>query len=309
MKKLCVLLLVLSLSLSLAACGKENTVQPPEQTAAPVTEETIPEETVDETPVQEETEEDDGILQLEEVTEEHLTQKTLPEENVWLKETDQISLVAAIEEKDIYMYCLHNGHPWGGKGVILQTAEGFQTYPIWCLIKYKYPLLESRDMDGDGEEELVCIMGRNGGTGLSISDLYIFEPDSEGYTCLTLQTQQMADLVNEQLTFEMPDERLLVARQPDGTEIEMAAGKEPAMFVDHIKYEAQDGVITLRTSVQVMEEDGQLRFLCDYVDDPAIDKDLCAAADFTYKLEAEVIYDGTAFSLQNVRIVEIDPLA
>ena len=294
MKKLYMMLMVLVVFFAFVACSANNIPERPAEMGNV-------ESPIDVT----QPEQEDSSLLLEQVTWEHLTQKTLPEDSAWLKETNQVSLVAAIEEEDIYLYCLHNGHPWGGEGVILQYGETFQTYPLWCLVKYGYPVLQSGDIDADGEEELLLIIGRSGGTGLYIENLYVFEPDGDGYTCVALETTQIATLINEQVSFDWLDDSTLQACQT-GAETDMLAAKNETMLTDHISFDVEADAVTLSTSVQVINEDGQWKYLCDYIDNPAIDKGNCAAAEHIHTVEAEVAYDGQAFSLVNLHFEEAE---
>lgn len=306
MKRFHICLMAVIILFAITACGENDTAklqkdETTEQINVEVAEETVRSESVEEA-----TAEETDLLTLNQVTWEHLTQKTLPEEGAWLKETDKVSLVAAIEEKDIYLYCLHNGHPWGGEGVILQYGEMFQTYPLWCLVKYSYPVLESGDIDSDGEEELLLIMGRSGGTGLYIEDLYVFEPDGEGYSCIALETKQIAAMINEQVSFDLLDDGSLQACCQDGSETNMAATRDTWIFLDHISYEVENESVVLSISVQVMKKNGQWKYLCDYIDNPDINKETCAAAEYIHTVEAEVVYDGKEFSLVNLRFEEAE---
>lgn len=295
MKKLYMMLMVLFVIFAFVACSANHIPERPAEMGNV-------ESPIDVT----QHEQEDSSLLLKQVTWEHLTQKTLPEEGAWLKETDQVSLVAAIEDKDIYLYCLHNGHPWGGEGVVLQYGEMFQTYPLCCLVKYSYPVLESGDIDADGEEELLLIMGRSGGTGLYIEDLYVFEPGDEGYTCVALESAQIAALINEQVSFGLSDNGILRASCQAGTETNMMAAQNETMLVDRISFDVEADTVTLNTPVQVINEDGQWKYLCDYIDDPTIDKKNCVATEYIHTVEAEVAYDGQAFSLVNLHFEEAE---
>lgn len=304
MKRFHICLVAVIILFAITACGENDIAklqkdETTEQINVEVAEETVKTESVEEA-----TAEETDLLTLNQVAWEHLTQKTLPQEGAWLKETDKVSLVAAIEEKDIYLYCLHNGHPWGGEGVILQYGETFQAYPLWCLVKYGYPVLESCDLDADRDEELLCVMARNGGTGLYIEDLYVFELGNEGYTCIALESVQIAALINEQVSFDLLDDGILRASCQDGTEINMLAAQNETMLVDRISFDVETDTVTLNTPVQVINEDGQWKYLCDYLDDQAIDKEKCAAAEYIYTVEAEVVYDGQEFSLVNLHFEE-----
>jgi len=308
MRKLCAFLMLAVMLFTMTACGENDSVEyqeesTVEQSAADT--EAAAEETPKEIESLEETEaEEADLLTLEQVTPEHLTQKTLPQEGAWLKETDQVSLVAAIEEKDIYLYCLNNGHPWGGEGVILQCGEAFWTYPVACMIKYRYPVFESCDPDGDGTQELLFATGRCGGTGLYLEDLYVFEPDGEGYSCIALENEQISALINEQVSFELLEDGSLQAFCRDGSQTNMGATRNTQIFRDQISYDYADGVLTLRSSVQVIEEDGQWKYLCDYLDVPAVNKDICASAEYIHTIEADVVYDGETFAFADLHFVE-----
>jgi len=101
-------------------------------------------------------------------------------------EASRLPLVAALPEKDIYLYAVKP------RGVILYTGDTGHYYG-WDYLTPRFilPSLNVGDYDSDGEEEIAVVTYTGSGTGVSIEDLHIVEtrkdevlsrdPSSENY--------------------------------------------------------------------------------------------------------------------------------
>ena len=91
---------------------------------------------------------------------------TTPEEY----EASKLPLLAAIPEKEIYLYDTKNGQ------VVLCVREKKLYYNWICLTpRFILPQMQLGDFDNDGIEELSVILYTGSGTGVSIQDLHIIE--------------------------------------------------------------------------------------------------------------------------------------
>lgn len=101
-------------------------------------------------------------------------------------EASRLPLIAALPEKDIYLYAVKP------RGVILYTGDSGHYYE-WDYLTPRFilPSLNVGDYDSDGEEEIAVVTYTGSGTGVSIEDLHIVEarkdevlskdPSSENY--------------------------------------------------------------------------------------------------------------------------------
>lgn len=82
-------------------------------------------------------------------------------------------LVAEIPEEDIYLYGTDNG-------VVLKQGDEIQKFE-WNYLTPRFilPWIELEDFDGDGIDELLCVLYVGSGTGVSISELHMLEPDGK----------------------------------------------------------------------------------------------------------------------------------
>jgi hypothetical protein len=89
-------------------------------------------------------------------------------------EATKLPILAAIPDKDIYLYDTKNGQ------VILSVGENKNYYDWLCLTpRFILPQMQLGDFDNDGIDELSVILYTGSGTGVSIQDLHIIEM-SEG---------------------------------------------------------------------------------------------------------------------------------
>ncbi|HWQ29786.1 MAG TPA: hypothetical protein VN549_02260 [Negativicutes bacterium] len=107
--------------------------------------------------------------------------------NCWEEfEAFRIPLIAALPEKDIYLYAVKP------KGVILYVKDTGHYYDWYYLTpRFILPSLYTGDYDSDGEEEVAVVTYTGSGTGYAVEDLHIVEsgkaeilsrdPDSKDY--------------------------------------------------------------------------------------------------------------------------------
>ncbi|MGE5678841.1 MAG: hypothetical protein ACM3ZR_12365, partial [Pseudomonadota bacterium] len=91
--------------------------------------------------------------------------------NYWEEfEASRIPLIAALPEKDIYLYAVKP------KGVILYV-KGTGHYYDWEYLTPRFilPAIYTGDYDSDGEEEVVVVTYTGSGTGYSVQDLHVVE--------------------------------------------------------------------------------------------------------------------------------------
>lgn len=97
-------------------------------------------------------------------------------------EASEMPLLAAIPNKDIYLYDTKNDQ------VVLAVGNDKYYYNWLCLTpRFILPKMLVSDFDADGKDELSVVLYSGSGTGVSIEDLHIIEI-SEGKTLSGNQT-------------------------------------------------------------------------------------------------------------------------
>lgn len=112
---------------------------------------------------------------LEHVSLEDLTSDEVTDAEEW----DGISfpLIAAIPDKDIFLYGLHNELH---KGVVLRYHDTLQTFEWDYMVRDTLPEMSLYDIDQDEQDELIVITHVGAGTGISVSELHILELEEDG---------------------------------------------------------------------------------------------------------------------------------
>lgn len=83
-------------------------------------------------------------------------------------------LLAELPDEEVYLYGADDG-------VILRRKDMLQTFDWYYMTpRFVLPILQTGDFDEDGKEEIMVILYVASGTGVSISELHILEPDEDG---------------------------------------------------------------------------------------------------------------------------------
>lgn len=152
-------------------------------------------------------------------------------------------LIAMLPEKDIYLYGAEDG-------VILKQGDKLCTF-AWSYLtpRFVLPMLHSGDYDGDGTEKLMCVLYVGSGTGVSISELHILEPQSEElYRDVLFEPADYIEQLNSNIGYSYDKEKKLTFII-EGNEYEYETPElfEEFNFVnisygDIIGFEYQDGI-------------------------------------------------------------------
>lgn len=153
-------------------------------------------------------------------------------------------LIAMLTEKDIYLYGAEDG-------VILKQGDKLCTFNwrSYLTPRFVLPILHSGDYDGDGTEELMCVLYVGSGTGVSISELHILEPESERlYRDILFEVSDYIEQLNSNIKYSYDKEKKLTFII-EGNEYEYETSEffEEYTFVsigygDIIDFEYQDGI-------------------------------------------------------------------
>jgi hypothetical protein len=110
-------------------------------------------------------------------------------------------LVASIPEEDIYLYGADDG-------VVLRHGDVIKPFR-WNYLtpRFVLPRLKLEDIDKDGVEEIICILYVGSGTGVSIEDLHVLEPDEDDvYRDIYFAPEDYDKQLRELITFEYDKE-------------------------------------------------------------------------------------------------------
>ncbi|PKM51725.1 MAG: hypothetical protein CVV02_05540 [Firmicutes bacterium HGW-Firmicutes-7] len=93
-------------------------------------------------------------------------------------EETKYPLIAELPQEDIYLYGIKP------KGVVLKYGERIQIFNwIYTTPRFILPALRKYDIDHDGNDEIICVLNVDSGTGVSIYELHILkENGTTGYT-------------------------------------------------------------------------------------------------------------------------------
>lgn len=90
----------------------------------------------------------------------------------------EIALLAETEDGSAAVYALPDENMDGSAGVLVRWGDVLAEFPwVYATPRHIPPQLWLRDMDGDGEKELVVSCYVDGGTGVSIWQLHVVEKD------------------------------------------------------------------------------------------------------------------------------------
>lgn len=106
-------------------------------------------------------------------------------------------LIASIPDRDVYLYGANDG-------VILKQGNLIKPFE-WNFLTPRgiMPRMWMADVDDDGVEEIICVLYVGSGTGVSIEELHILEPDDdEIYRDLIFSSDEYIKLINELITFQ-----------------------------------------------------------------------------------------------------------
>lgn len=258
-------------------------------------------------------------LTMETVTFANLTDtEPVTRDNIGVKlRNNNVTSIASLPEKGIYVYSLNNKSDLWGDGVILRYGDQMQVFAENdCTFNRGFPQIASRDLDGDGREEIVFAHCRAGGADCSISEMLVFKQTSEGtYSCAKLDSAVLNEYVNEILSMEMTwgsvDEESITVELKDESVEGRSFGYEipwinKEFFRDHVMMEIGDK-ITVMLSVQFQKEEGSVylydkyTYVCDYMTKADVENPYVGTGLY---LEMEVGYNGSSFVFSNARVLE-----
>ncbi|MEW9124902.1 MAG: hypothetical protein AB2421_19475 [Thermotaleaceae bacterium] len=121
-------------------------------------------------------------------------------------------LLAEIPDENIFMYG-YNDKDYQGKGVIIQIGEN-TNYFDWnyCSPRMILPEMYYYDYDNDGRKELAVTLNLGGGTGVSITDLYVLERyDTETLEPFHFRAEDYLAQINERMTYQVDSDKKVIA--------------------------------------------------------------------------------------------------
>ena len=178
---------------------------------------------------------------LKEVSIEKLTEKVITTPSAF--NLTEYPLIAMLKEKDIYLFGADDG-------VILKQGDRLCTFD-WSYLTPRFilPILHSGDYDGDRTEELMIVLYVGSGTGVSIQELHILEPESEQlYRDIRFEPSDYIEQLNSSIKYSYDQETKLTF-MIDGTEYEYDTPEffeeytfESIGYGDIISFEYMDGI-------------------------------------------------------------------
>lgn len=123
-----------------------------------------------------------------------------------------ILLLAEIPDENIFMYG-YNDKDYQGKGVIIQIGEN-TNYFDWNYCSPRMILAEMYyyDYDNDGRKELAVALNLGGGTGVSITDLYVLEKyDTGTLEPFHFRAEDYVAQINERMTYQVDSDKKVIA--------------------------------------------------------------------------------------------------
>lgn len=139
-------------------------------------------------------------------------------------DTTKYPLVASIPDKDIYLYGADDG-------VILRQVDILKPLEwVYLTPRFILPRIVAEDIDNDGVEEILCILYVGSGTGISIEELHILEPDdTEIYRDLMFLPDDYINQLHDLISFQYDKENNKLYYIVDEEDIEFDA---PIEFTD-----------------------------------------------------------------------------
>ena len=127
-------------------------------------------------------------------------------------------LVASIPDKDIYLYGANDG-------VILRQANNIIPFEwLYLTPRFILPRLWMEDFDDDGVEEILCVLYASSGTGVSIDELHILEPDEESiYRDIIFSSEDYVKQLEDAIQIEYSAKKNRFYYNISGVEYEAAA--------------------------------------------------------------------------------------
>lgn len=229
-------------------------------------------------------------------------------------EASKMPLLAAIPEKNIYLYGLRSGEAeFEGEitdKVVLYAGDQKQEFG-WNYMTPRFilPQLQTYDFDKDGEDELSVILYVGSGTGVSIEELHIVEidgkqllsgnqadhPSSENFVDRVFDdyASQLHEMVSFK-TFTRAGE--LIGRITIGQKNYDVSLKD----YQSAEFGKINNTLVMESIVRFRSENGKLAAEFG----AGITSDAFASAVYIGTLQADVNYTGGKFKLKNLRFEE-----
>lgn len=193
-------------------------------------------------------------------------------------------LLAGIPERNLFLYGADDG-------VIVKHGEILKPFEwIYLTPRFVLPRMAMADVDKDDMEEIICILYMGSGTGVSIEELHILEPDdAEIYKDIMFSADDYVKQINNLVSFQYDKENNRLCFEAGEEEYEFDAPEE---FTEHIFENIYYGFI-----VSFEYDDGiMMKIAPEYYF-----KGRAAPVYFNY-ITAKVSYDKEAFTLSDIKI-------
>lgn len=113
--------------------------------------------------------------QEKEISTDDLTEKSIITSDRY--ESTDYPLIAELPKEDIYLYGLKPN------GVVLKYSDKIQIFNWeYTTPRFILPVLNTSDLDHDGNDEIICILNVGSGTGVSLYEFHVLKPNgTSGY--------------------------------------------------------------------------------------------------------------------------------
>lgn len=193
-------------------------------------------------------------------------------------------LLAQLPEEDISLYGQYSQDE--NSGIVLRKGDTLAAYDLpWLTPRSLLPQLYSGDFDGDGTRELLLLTYTGSGTGVSSWTLSVFEPEENGWNCLTLPDTGYYDL-SPSLTISQGTEarQAVIGLGPASVTISLPDYVDPELPLEPyvgtiVEYEVTDDSIAVYLYVGLCSEEIPHTTL------------------YVAELRSQLLYDGRGFSL------------
>ncbi len=195
-------------------------------------------------------------------------------------------LLASIPERNLFLYGADDG-------VIVKHGEILKPFEwIYLTPRFVLPWMRMEDFDNDGTEEILCVTYVASGTGLSIEELHILEPDeAEIYRDVYFNPDDYNKQLSENIAFQFDEENNKLCYQVGETYYEYDA---PEVFTEYTysfldlgygwmkSFEYDEGIVTKDYIIYNFEK--------------------IAAPVYINSVSAKVIYSDETFTLTDITI-------
>ena len=194
-------------------------------------------------------------------------------------------LMASIPEKFLWLYGADQGSILKYGGIV----QEFDWYPS-PTPSYVLPQVSLRDMDQDGVEEIVCVLYVGSGTGVSVEELRVLKQGSNGFYT-DYGHDDYIEILSSKMETSIDSNTNIVEIRLDGINYECPLSEE------QLAYE----VVGYRLNSQVVAydigDDIRLRVAL-----AAVTEELVTPLYTDYAVTAQVVFENTAFGLEDVRL-------